>query len=227
MMPLIYEYEKLEDYAQDAAAAIEDFVNLKLEEQESVSIALSGGKSPIAVYRALAKSKTIDWDKIELFMVDERYVSQNSDQSNFRMIEQELLSKIAPIKFFYGFNTDLPLEKAAEAYDQILEARGNKAFDLVLLGMGEDGHTASLFPESEALNEKTKLAISTHSPDKMERLTITLPAILSAERILFLIQGKQKKTMLSKLQEQGGPEEKIPAKMILKHPHVELFFLNH
>ena len=226
MTPLIYNYQKIDDFAQDAAAAVEDFIALKLEEQDSVAIALSGGKSTIQTYQELAKNKKIEWSKVELFMVDERYVSQGADESNFKMIEKELLSKIDPIKFFHGFNTNLPLEKAAEEYDQILEARGRKAFDLVILGMGEDGHTASLFPKSEALKEKVKMVTTSHSPDGMKRLTITLPAIMSSEKVIFLIQGGEKKTMLKKIQDETSADKNIPAKMVLKHNHVELFILN-
>ncbi len=225
-MPNIYKYQKITDYAQDASDAIEDFIVWHLEENESVSIGLSGGKSPIPVYQKLAKSQQIEWSKVELFMVDERYVSSHSEQSNFKMIESTLLSKISPIKFFHGFNTELPLEKAAEEYDEVLESRKQKGFDLVILGMGEDGHTASLFPDTKALKETVKLASSSISPDGLDRLTITLPTLLASKRVMFLVQGKQKKKMLDKLQDPTSPSANFPAKIVTEsHEHVDLFFL--
>lgn len=220
----IFNYNNQNEFTQDAAAAIEDFMIWKLQEEESVSIALSGGSSPLPIYKALANNKKIEWNKVELFMVDERYVSPNSQDSNFKMIEETLLSKIEPIKFFHAFNTHLPVETSAEEYDDLLESRGKKCFDLVILGMGEDGHTASLFPESEALKEKTKLVTTSHSPDGLERLTITLPAIFTAEKVMFLIQGKNKKKKVAALLDEKVSERNFPAKIVTKkHSNVDLF----
>ncbi len=219
----IYNYDNSEDFTLDTATAIEDFLIWKLQENDSVSMALSGGNSPKLIYEQLAKSGQIEWDKVELFMVDERYVSQNAQESNFRMIEESLLSRISPIKFFHGFNTDLPLKEAAEEYDQLLESRGNRPFDLVLLGMGKDGHTASLFPKSKALNEKTKLATSSKSPDKMDRLTITMPAIFAAEKVMFLVRGKEKKEKVSQLLQENVSDKDFPAKMVMTHENVEIY----
>jgi len=221
----IYKYNNEEDFNTDAAQAIEDFILWKLKEQDSFSMALSGGNSPKGVYQKLGKNKKIEWSKIELFMVDERHVPKESDQSNFKMIEEVLLSKIPPVKSFYDFNTNLTPEEAAESYDELLEKRKGRLFDLVILGLGADGHTASLFPKTEALKEKMKLATTGKSPDGMDRLTLTYPAIFSAEKIFFLIQGKEKEEMVEKLvsKSKRDPSE-FPAKSIMKHPHVEIYY---
>jgi len=227
MMPNIYKYQNIDDYANDSAEAIEDFIGWRLQENDSVSIGLSGGKSPVPVYKKLSQKREIEWDKVELFMVDERYTPSHSEGSNFQMIESTLLSKIPPIKFFYGFNTELPLKKAAEEYDERLESRKQKGFDLVILGMGEDGHTASLFPGTEAVKEKTKLATTCISPDGLDRLSITLSTILSSGRVMFLVRGKNKEKLLDKLQDSTGTADSFPAKMVVdNHEHVDLFFLD-
>lgn len=224
-MPTIYQYKNEADYVLDATQAIEDFVLWKLAEQTSISIALSGGNSPKKIYQVLSQNKKIDWSKIELFMVDERYVSKDSKQSNFKMIEENLLSKLPPLKGFYDFNTQIPLEESAEQYDELLEKRGGKLFDLVLLGMGVDGHIASLFPHSETLKEKIKLATTSKSPDGLSRLTLTFPALFSSDKIMLLIQGKEKKETLKAMVSKEKMElNKLPAKMILKHPHVEIYY---
>lgn len=221
----IYEYDREEDFTADSAQAIEDFILWKLKEQDGLSIALSGGESPKTVYQNLAWNRKIEWSKIELFMVDERYVPKDSEQSNFRMIEETLLSKIPPVKSFHDFNTDLDLEQAAEIYDLMLEKRGRKLFDLVILGLGSDGHTASLFPHSLALKEKTKLATTSESPDGKKRLTLTFPAIMGAEKIIFLVRGEAKKEMVKKVMSSKKVEEyEIPAKIIMSHPNVEIYY---
>ena len=224
----IYKYIKAEDFILDASQAIEDFILWKLKGQDTLSIALSGGNSPKGVYQTLAKNKKIDWSKIEIFLVDERYVPKNSDQSNFKMIEEVLLSKIPPVKAFHDFNTNLLLEESAEAYDEVLEKRKGRLFDLVILGLGADGHTASLFPETEALKEKMKLATIGKSPDGLDRLTLTFPAIFTAEKIIFLIHGKEKESQVEKLISEKKPTKKeelmFPAKTIMKHPNVEIYY---
>lgn len=224
-MRTIYQYKNEADYVLDATQAIEDFILWKLTEKPTISIALSGGNSPKKIYQELSQNKKIDWSKVELFMVDERYVPKDSEQSNFRMIEENLLSKLPPIKGFYDFNTQIPLEESAEQYDELLEKRGGKLFDLVLLGMGTDGHTASLFPGNEALNEKIKLATTSKATDGQNRLTLTFPALFSCEKIMFLIRGKEKKETLKKVLSKEKMElDTLPAKMILKHPHVEIYY---
>lgn len=225
MTPSIFNYDNAADFIEDTSQAIEDFILWKLSEQETFSMALSGGSSPRNVYLKLAKNKKIDWGKIELFMVDERYVSKDSKHSNFNLIEEALLSQAPPVKSFHDFNTILPLEEAAEAYDEMLEKRGNKLFDLVILGMGADGHTASLFPGTEALKERVKLATTCMSPDGMERLTLTFPALFMGEKIMFLIQGKEKKKMVEKVTAPSKIKKtEIPAQMLMKHPNVEIYY---
>jgi len=223
-MPTLFKYKSEKDYALDAAAAIEDFIAFKLEEKESVKIALSGGKSPIPVYKALIKNGRVEWDKVELFMVDERYVPPQSDESNFRMIENEILSKINLLKFFHSFHIEQPMEEAAAEYNILLTEMRQPLFDLVLLGFGKDGHTASLFPKSPALKESKKFAIHTQAPDKSYRLTLTYPAILSSGKIMFLIQGKDKEALVEKWVKEDTSVSDLPATRILQHENVEVYF---
>ena len=219
-------YQKEKEFIDDAVQTIEDFVTFKLDNQDSLSIALSGGQTPIPIYQKLVKNGRIKWEKVDLFMVDERYVPADDKRSNFKLICDHILSKIPPIKSFESFNTNLPIDEAADTYDDMLEKREQKGFDLVILGMGADGHTASLFPKTDAINEKVKLATTSQSPDGLQRLTITLPTIFRSEKVIFFVGEKGKKEMLAKLLDPTSPEKDFPAKMVSKHKHVDLFILN-
>jgi 6-phosphogluconolactonase len=209
MMPNIYKFNIGNDFISKASHAIENFI----VEQGSkpLRIALSGGASPKAVYEKLAKSEAIDWNQIELFMVDER-----ADHSNERMMREVLISELPNLKAFH------PLTEASE--NQLHEL-SRPFFDLVLLGLGKDGHTASLFPYGPELEEVEKLVVHSKSPTPpTDRLSLTYPAIMSSRKIIFLIRGANKKEIIQKWLEEDSSEEEIPAKAILDHQNVEIYY---
>lgn len=172
-------------------------------------IAISGGSTPKAMFAQLADPSQpflnrIPWDKLDLYWVDERCVPPDHVESNYRMTTEALLSKVSlPAERIHRMEGELNPEVAAARYESIirntfrLEGAEAPTFDLVLLGMGDDGHTASLFPHTEALNDLTHIAIANHVPQKDTwRITLTWPVIDQGRQVAFLIEGANKSQVL-------------------------------
>jgi 6-phosphogluconolactonase len=185
-----------------------------LKEQEYFSIALAGGNTPKRLYEILAQShgKEIPWSRIFIFFGDERCVPPDHLQSNFAMVQKALLSNIQiPSQNINRIPGEIdPPEKAAEVYEKVLkqylhregEAPSSFSFDLMLLGIGKDGHTASLFPGDNALNEVNRWVVSVTSPPYAEprrRITLTLPVINESRNIFFMVSGEEKKDVVQSL----------------------------
>ena len=169
--------------------------------------ALSGGSTPEPFYNMLATSefsKLVDWKNCYFFLSDERCVPQDSEESNFRMVHDHLFSKVpVPEKnIFKLIDPEKDPEKAASLYEKEIrtycETEENlPQFDLILLGLGADGHTASLFPGTSALTEKEKLCVANHVPSlNTSRITFTYPLINNARNVYFLVKGESKKDIV-------------------------------
>ena len=179
---------------------------------------LSGGSTPIPVHRALAQAKRIDWDLVHFFWGDERYVAANDPASNFRMARETLLDPlgIAPdAPNVHRFPTDTSPQEDATQYEQEIQAffgltEGQMPrFDVVLLGMGGDGHTASLFPGTDALSESTRIAVANPVPaQNTTRLTLTYPALNHARSVFVLLKGAGKAARLAEVL--NGEPNKYP-----------------
>lgn len=185
-------------------------------------VALSGGNTPRHLYELLAThayNLNIDWKKVFIFFSDERYVSQTSKESNFKMANDILLKDIAiPAKNIFAIPTSSTPEKDALQYESMIKkifAGKSPSFDLLLLGMGADGHTASLFPGSVLLKEKKRLvkAIYLAGANKY-RISFTLPLINKAKQILILVSGKDKKTVLKKITAKRVTKAPLPVQMV-------------
>ena len=184
---------------------------------DGTSIALSGGSTPKPLYEILGRDGDLRERRITWVVVDERYVPLNDPQSNAGMIQHTLFTNgIAPHHRFLRFKTELD-DPAATAYEFEREWRELHLSDLdiVILGMGDDGHTASLFPHTRALAEEDRLAVANYVPKlDAERLTLTVPVLNAAREVLFLVAGPGKAKTLAAVLE--GPEdpEHLPAQLI-------------
>ena len=163
-------------------------------------ISLCGGSTPEPVYEALAEAK-LDWSNIEITFGDERCVPPDHEDSNFRMASCSLLDKVPLNKDnILRIRGELdPADAASEYEGSLRERSGGEIYthDLILLGMGEDGHTASLFPGTSALNDNEHWVVSNHVPQKGEtRITFTYPIINAAQKILFLVRGEEKRKVV-------------------------------
>jgi 6-phosphogluconolactonase len=172
-------------------------------------IAISGGTTPKSMFQLLADPaepflKQVPWDRIELYWVDERCVPPDNAESNYRMTKEALLSKVPlPAERVYRMEGELEPEVAAARYESVirnsfkLEGAETPTFDLILLGMGDDGHTASLFPHTDALNEMSHIVVPNHVPQKDAwRITLTWPVINQGREVAFLIEGSAKAQVL-------------------------------
>lgn len=211
-----------------ARAATDLFAHLTIEAvnlRGRASVALSGGSSPRRMGERLAIPPARDrvpWDRLEVFWGDERWVSQDDPESNAGDARRTFLDAVPiPPTQIHAFSTDLPdPSAAARAYGARIQAvigegEGVPRFDLVLLGMGDDGHTASLFPETAALGERDTWAVANRVP-KLDatRLTLTVPVLNGGREVVFLVAGAGKAEALAAVLE--GPEtpDHIPAQMI-------------
>jgi 6-phosphogluconolactonase len=189
------------------------------------TIALSGGSTPRNLYTLIAAnaSATLPWDKMFFFWGDERHVPPDSPDSNYRMAKESLLSKvpIPPANIFPVPAENPDAAQVAEVYEQTLRrffavAPGEfPRFDLILLGMGPDGHTASLFPETAALQEKSRLVVA-NWVEKLggSRITFTLPLLNSARCVAFLVSGTDKAAALHEVLEGNAPADKYPSRLV-------------
>ena len=194
-----------------------------VSQRSHFTVALSGGSTPKRLYELLANAdeeyfSQIPWDQVQFFWTDERHVGPDHPDSNYRMANEAMLSKVpiesAQVHRMLGELTD-PNE-AAHRYDSLLTKTFDSElprFDLVLLGLGNDGHTASLFPGTTALLEQHQL-VTAPWVEKLNshRLTMTLPLLNNAAAIVFLVSGADKSDILSQVLD--GPPGKFPAQLI-------------
>jgi len=190
--------------ARGAAAEVARAAERALARGGRFRIALAGGSTPRALYRVLAADYAgrIAWDRTEIFFGDERCVPPTSPESNYRMAADALLDRLPPGSVrVHRMPGELPPEQGAEAYEALLRrvfpgGGAAPAFDLVLLGVGADGHTASLFPGSPALAERERWVRAVEAPagiSPRHRLTLTPPILGRAREVYFLVAGAEKR----------------------------------
>lgn len=184
--------------SEDPVAAVAERLVALLGQAAPTYVALSGGSTPRPLYRRLGTElrERIPWDRVTLFQVDERWLPPDHPDSNWNMIREELVSRVPPVAAY-------PIDTCAADPTRDYEARlrnvvptakgGAPELDLVLLGMGADGHTASLFPGTAALEERRRLVIESEGPPPhSRRITLTLPVLRAATRRWFLVRGADK-----------------------------------
>lgn len=214
-----------QDLYEQAAALFACLAGEAVAETGRFTVALSGGSTPKGVYALLGETeiaRQIPWAQVHLFWGDERCVPPTHPESNYRLVEELLLSRISiPARNVHRMPAELPPTEAARAYEQILRdtfgfsAETLPRFDLVFLGMGTDGPTASLFPGTVGLREEKRLVIA-HSVEKLKawRVTLTPPVFNQAAHIVFLICGADKAVILKEVFHDASQPERLPVQLI-------------
>ncbi|XP_068654261.1 probable 6-phosphogluconolactonase 2 [Aristolochia californica] len=224
-------HENLDDLATDLVDYIAELSERSVKERGYFAIALSGG-SLISLMRKLCEApynKTVDWTKWYIFWADERVVAKNHADSNYKLAKEGLLSKVPVVpSHMYSINDTLSAEEAADEYEFVLrqlvktrtvgvsETSDSPKFDLVLLGMGPDGHVASLFPQHKALEENDEwVTFITDSPKPPpERITFTLPVINSASNVAVVVTGINKAEAVHQVFDNARSDSQLPAQMV-------------
>jgi len=217
MIGEIHTFENAHILAGGVAGRIVETLGEAVTTSGVASLVLSGGKTPRDVYQLLGSEdcrNSIPWSLVHLFWGDERCVPPTMPESNYRMVKEALLEAIdIPEKNVHRIRGETPPQDAARAYDQeIRSALGLRHdawphFTLVLLGLGTDGHVASLFPGTLALQERKRIVTEVYVESlKSSRITLTLPALNSAEEVVFLVSGKLKAPIFRKIRTSDTPE---------------------
>ncbi len=223
MIKIVAKFEELNFFAAEKFVEI---AHNSVEQNGRFSAVLAGGSTPKSLYQLLSTEKfknKIDWSKVYFFFGDERFVLPTDEDSNFKMANESLFEplKISEENIFH-WQTELKDAGAIAADYEFkiknffnLSAAEFPRFDLILLGMGADGHTASLFPFTDALNEEDIIAIA-NPVEKLDttRLTLTFPAINNAANVIFLIKGADKAETLRDVLEGNYQPEKYPSQAV-------------
>ncbi len=217
--PNVRVFEDPRDLAEAAAGSFVEQARKAIKDSGRFAVALAGGSTPKRAYEVLAKEYDelgdLDWSKVHAFFGDERTVPPDHADSNYRMAHDALLSHV-PVGSVHRMHGELDPPEAAALYEEDLEAFfGTPRFDLVLLGIGEDGHTASLFPRTPALDVRNRWAVE-NPVEKLgtTRITLTVPAINAARSIVFLVAGEGKADALKEILEGDADPRDYPAKLV-------------
>jgi len=205
---------------QRVAEAFALFLAYWLKPRERATIALSGGSTPKLLFRHLADlyRDRIDWSKVHFFWGDERCVPPDHEESNYGMTRELLLQYIAiPEGNVHRIRGEADPGEEAQRYGEVIQefvpkANGRPAFDLMILGMGDDGHTASIFPDQlELLKAEGPCAVASHPESGQQRITLTGPVINNAGLISFLVTGADKAPRIEEIFQKKGNWENYPA----------------
>jgi 6-phosphogluconolactonase len=222
--PQVRVFPDLETLSRGAAVFFSELSANVLAAQGKFTVALSGGATPRRFYSFLGENpfrRDISWKQVHFFWVDERCVSRDHPESNFKLFADTVFSHVdVPDKNIHRIKGEIGPDQAAQEYEQEIRtffgASSWPIFDLVVLGAGEDGHTASLFPGGETLREYDRVAIPVHlEPPKLNRVTLTIPVLNHATQVLFLASGPAKSGVVREILENGN-QKQYPAGIV--HP---------
>ncbi len=215
-------FHDLEEMSRVAAELFATLSKKSIASRRRFVVALSGGSTPHRLYSLLGSPwyrNKIDWSRVYIFWTDERCVPKDRPESNYRLAHEAFLSRVPlPAQNIHRIRGEDEPSKAAEAYEDELRnffsGPGAIIFDLIILGVGEDGHTASLFPGSPALDERMRPAVPVYLEEpKINRVTLTLPVLNHAAQVLFLASGRAKAGAVHEIVEDGNPKQ-YPAGLV-------------
>ncbi|MXV51109.1 6-phosphogluconolactonase [Pedobacter sp. HMF7647] len=215
-------FDNTEDLSRAAADLFLQAATESISQNGQFNVALTGGSSPVKLYQLLSQppySEQIQWDKVFVFWGDERWVPLDDERSNAKMAYETLLNHlpVKPAGVFPMWADKMQPAEFAERYEQTLKLHlgSNPQFDLILLGMGDDGHTASLFPGTDVLREESKLVDAYYLvPQDMFRVTLTAPVINQAKHIAVITYGEKKTNALYEVLEGEKNPEKYPSQLL-------------
>jgi 6-phosphogluconolactonase len=212
-------YENPQQLAEAAARAFVEGAASAIAERGRFAVALAGGSTPKSTYEVLARDHAgdVDWPNVHVFFGDERAVPPDHEDSNYRMAREALLDHV-PVGSVHRMRGELPPDGAAASYERDLKEFFGEVppvLDLVMLGIGEDGHTASLFPETPALGITDRLAVA-NPVAKLDttRLTLTVTVLNAAREVRFLVAGEGKAEALAEILEGEADPRQYPAKLV-------------
>jgi len=213
-------YETPAEIAEAAASDFAARATEAIDQRGRFAVALAGGSTPKATYEALARdyAQRLDWGRVHVFFGDERTVPPDHEDSNYRMAHEAFLSRL-PVGGVHRMRGESPPAAAAAAYEEELRRFFGPdepaRLDLILLGLGEDGHTASLFPETSALDVTDRWVVA-NPVLKLgtTRLTLTVPVINAAQAVIFLVAGEGKAEALREILEGDADPRAYPAKLV-------------
>lgn len=220
---------------QAVAGAWVDLAREAIAARGKFCMALSGGSTPKALYQLMASAEyrtSVEWDKCHLFFGDERFVPSDHADSNYRMARLALFEQVelATANIHHVDTSLADPESCAQAYDEELRSvlphdeQGRPVFDLMLQGMGDDGHTASLFPGTSILTETNKIVAAAYV-EKFNawRISVTFPVINHARHVIFLISGKGKAEIIKKVLLDPVSEPILPVQMLSPHGQLDWY----
>ena len=229
---MVKQFKSKEQIFETAAQLFVEAAKKNIDKKGFFSVALTGGSSPVDLHKLLATEaykSQVDWSKVLVFWGDERWVPFEDDLSNTKMSYETLLNHVPVLEsnIFPMYKEGVEAADYAQTYEQILREKlgDNGQLDFIFLGMGDDGHTASLFPGTEVLHEKEKWVDAYFLvPQDMYRITLTAPFINKADQIVVIAFGEKKATALREvLQGESNPE--LYPSQLLKPTAGELLFL--
>lgn len=203
-----------EEFVRTAVALIATTISEATTERAEAIVGLSGGSTPKPIYTMLATDQHIPWKKVKFFLTDERYVPAVHPDSNQGMVRSTLLTRDAAEASLIAPRTELLLEKCIADYDEKIHSLGHP--DLVILGMGDDGHIASLFPSvpPQAFGPASVIHTQTDRFAVKDRISVTFPPLLHAKKRIFLITGKKKTELLRMMQSANEDVSLYPAQYL-------------
>jgi 6-phosphogluconolactonase len=224
--PLVTEFATVDQLMREAETLFIDRVLSTIGETGVSRVAFSGGATPLPLYAKLALNPVIDWSKIEIFQTDERYIDPADKDSNQFNILKSIEPALPELREINVFNTTLPIDMTIKDYTEKLEVLDGPFFDFTILGIGPDGHIASLFPGGKYLKHQDELVIQTNAPRDFavsKRLSLTIESILNSTEILVILTGDNKKEVLPEMLEGYKLATEFPAKFLLAHPRVRIY----
>lgn len=236
MKPETHIFENASLAAHAVASLIQEIAIAKQQQSQALNIAVSGGSTPKQLFTLLAEDdyrNQIPWEFVRFFWVDERCVEPAHPESNFGMTYDALLQYafVPAQNIFRMKGEDIPANEAIR-YANLLRKElpvkdGYPVFDIVLLGIGDDGHTASIFPDNLALLESEKsVDVATHPVSSQKRITLTGKTINNANQVIFLVTGKNKSGIISDIINGASEAEKYPASHVGNFNGISAFFLD-